>query len=327
MSRFVMAKHGFCLSNTNSTMKKVSCIFFLLISLYAHSQSVSGYWYGFANVKGVSSANNYMLEMILQPEQGYVKGIINYYFKNTYRSIQVKGNFDKTTRQLSLYNIPIPFYGSNANMEIDCHMNMRTTLRVAKTASNLTGSFISLPEYKYTCAELNVDLKLNSDISNQDSVLKAIREYKEQYQVWQPSATDTAVAATIIQRKVINYFIENEYKKRENEVVQEIEVDTDSLQLDFYDNGEVDGDSISVFFNHQLIAFSQKLTTRSIHFDIALDTTKPVNEITMFADNLGSIPPNTALMIVTAGGKQYQVRLSSNLEKNATLRIRRKNRN
>ncbi len=265
--------------------------------------------------------------MILQPEQGYVKGVLNYYFKNTYRSIQVKGNFDKATRQLSLYNIPIPFYGSNANMEIDCHMNMRATLRVAKTASNLTGSFISLPEYKYTCAELNVDLKLNNDISNQDSVLKAIREYKEQYQVWQPSIADTVVAATIIQRKVVNYFIENEYKKRENEIVQEIEVDTDSLQLDFYDNGEIDGDSISVFFNDQLMAFSQKLTTRSIHFNIALDTTKAVNEITMFADNLGTIPPNTALMVVTAGDKQYQVRLSSNLEKNATLRIRRKNKN
>jgi hypothetical protein len=44
----------------------------------------------------------------------------------------------------------------------------------------------------------------------------------------------------------------------------------------------------------------------------------------MFADNLGSIPPNTALMIVNDGRKQYDIRLTSNLQKNATIRIRRK---
>jgi hypothetical protein len=44
----------------------------------------------------------------------------------------------------------------------------------------------------------------------------------------------------------------------------------------------------------------------------------------MFADNLGTIPPNTALMIVTDGDKQHEIRLSSSFEKNATIRIRRK---
>jgi hypothetical protein len=44
----------------------------------------------------------------------------------------------------------------------------------------------------------------------------------------------------------------------------------------------------------------------------------------MFADNLGSIPPNTALMIITDGSKRHEVRLSSNLEKNGTVRIRKK---
>jgi hypothetical protein len=44
----------------------------------------------------------------------------------------------------------------------------------------------------------------------------------------------------------------------------------------------------------------------------------------MFADNLGSIPPNTALMIVSDGVKEHQIRLSSSLDKNATIRIKRK---
>jgi hypothetical protein len=73
-----------------------------------------------------------------------------------------------------------------------------------------------------------------------------------------------------------------------------------------------------------LLAFSQRLSTRSIHFNLALDSTKTVNELSMFADNLGTIPPNTALMIVSDGDKQHEIRLSSSLEKNATIRIRRK---
>jgi hypothetical protein len=44
----------------------------------------------------------------------------------------------------------------------------------------------------------------------------------------------------------------------------------------------------------------------------------------MFADNLGSIPPNTALMIVNDGKKRYELRLTSNLEKSATIRIKKK---
>jgi len=44
----------------------------------------------------------------------------------------------------------------------------------------------------------------------------------------------------------------------------------------------------------------------------------------MFADNLGTIPPNTALMIIDDGKKRYDIRLSSSLSKNATVKIKRK---
>jgi hypothetical protein len=305
-------------------MKKLFALVFLLITLHAHSQSVFGYWYGYANVKTKSSANNYLVELVLQPEKGYVKGVLNYYFKNTYRSLQVKGNYNTSTRQLSLYDIPITYYGSISNFEVDCIMNMQGTLRVAKAGSNLVGSFIGLPDYKHTCADINFTLKLNADISKKDSVLAAIRQYKEAYQVWTPAYSDTLVAVNIIPRKVVNYVIEDEYKQREDIVTDEIEVQSDSLKVDFYDNGEIDGDSISVFFNKQLIAFHQKLSTRSVHFNIKLDPLQTINELTMFADNLGSIPPNTALMVIDDGKKQYNIRLSSSLEKNATVKIRRK---
>ncbi len=305
-------------------MKKILFSALLFISLQSSAQTVFGYWYGHANVKTNSSANNYLVELILQPEKGFVKGILNYYFKNTYRSLQVKGNYNTDSRQLALYDIPVTYYGSMANMEVDCMMNLQATLRVAKAGSSLVGTFKSLPDYKYMCPEVTFMLNMNADISKKDSVLKALREYKESYQVWRPSAFDTLAPVNVLQRKVINYVIEEQFKQRENVVAQEIEVESDSLSVDFYDNGEVDGDSISIFYNNQLVAFNRILSTRAIHFKLALDSTREVNEVTMFADNLGSIPPNTALMMIEDGRNRHEVRLSSSLEKNATIRIRKK---
>jgi hypothetical protein len=126
------------------------------------------------------------------------------------------------------------------------------------------------------------------------------------------------------QRKIENIVVNNEYKKRQNVIQNEITVSSDTLKVDFYDNGEVDGDSISVFFNDQLLGSNLMLSTRSIHMDLKLDTSKEINELAMFANNLGSIPPNTALMLVSDGKQRYEVRLSSNLEQNAMVRIRRK---
>lgn len=305
-------------------MKKLFLAIILFSTLHSSAQNVFGYWYGYANVEAQGSANNYLIELILQPDRGSVKGILNYYFKNSFRSLKVKGKYNSNTRSLTLDKIPVTYHGSPANMEVDCIMNFQATLRISKTGSILTGSFVGLPDYRYTCIDINFDLNLNAGLSKQDSVLKAMREFKESYQLWKPSPTDTLEDEVVIQRKVVNYVKEDEFTKRENVVAAEIEVETDTVKVDFYDNGEIDGDSISVFFNNELLTFNRKLSSRSLHFDLALDTLKEINELTMFADNLGSIPPNTALMIVTDGKKRHEVRLTSNLEKNATLRIRKK---
>ena len=310
--------------STERTMKKLILLATVSITLHSQAQSVFGYWYGMARVKTNSIASNYLVELILQPQKGSVKGILSYYFKSTYRSIQVNGNYNGKTRMLSLYNVPVVYYGSISSMEVDCIMNLFATLRVAKAGSSLVGSFSGLPDNKYMCVDVNFNLSLDPDMSKPDSVLIALRNFKEANQVWKPTVADTLPSVNVVQRKVINYVVESEFKERENVLIDEIEVDSDSLNIDFYDNGEIDGDSISVFFNQQLMAFSQKLSTRSLHFNITLDPGKELNELSMFADNLGTIPPNTALMIITDGEKKHEVRLSSNLEKNATVRLKRK---
>jgi hypothetical protein len=309
---------------TLPTMKKALVLLTIFFATTSHSQTVSGYWYGSANVKVNNSTNNYLVELILHQDRTEVKGIINYYFKETFRSVKVIGNYNSMTRQLNLFNIPLTYHGSPTGMEVDCSMDMSATLRVAQAGSNLLGSFVGKPDYKYTCADVIFNLKLAADISKEDSILRAIKLYKETYQVWRPTYDDSAVSATIIPRPVVNFPVAEEYKQRKNIISKEITVNSDSLKVDFYDNGEIDGDSISIFYNNKLISFNRILSDRPVHFDLPLDTTKQVNEITMFADNLGSIPPNTALMVVTDGKKRYEIKMASSLKENATLRIRRK---
>ena len=305
-------------------MKKILLLLTVVGSLNVSAQNVIGYWYGTANVAGRGSSNNYMIELIVKQNQSAVQAIMNCYFKNTFRSIKLNGNYNNIKRELTLLNIPMPYFASTERVQVDCQMEFVASHRVAKAGSNLTGRFFGTGDYKYTCPDIVFDLKLNTDAGNQDSVLLALRNFKETYQLWTPSATDTLVQATVIQRKIENPVIAQQFQQRETTVQKEIEVASDSVQVDFYDNGEIDGDSISVFFNNQLLGANLLLSTRSIHMNIKLDTTKEFNELAMFANNLGSIPPNTALMLVSDGKNRYEVRLSSNLDKTGAVRIKRK---
>lgn len=103
--------------------------------------------------------------------------------------------------------------------------------------------------------------------------------------------------------------------------IPEIEVDTGKIRLDFYDNGQIDGDSISVRVNNQMILSHQKLTAQPITIYVKIDPGNTYQEVEMIAENLGSIPPNTALLVITTGNKRYEVFLSSSDKKSAKVRF------
>ncbi|HQV60604.1 MAG TPA: hypothetical protein PLO70_14740 [Chitinophagaceae bacterium] len=109
--------------------------------------------------------------------------------------------------------------------------------------------------------------------------------------------------------------------KRKAELVKEIKVDTGSIKIDFYDNGQIDGDTISVYVNNMPVVSNRMLKTQPISVSIKIDNIRTMQEVIMVGENLGSIPPNTALMIVTAGNKRYQLYLTSDEQKNAMVRF------
>ena len=109
--------------------------------------------------------------------------------------------------------------------------------------------------------------------------------------------------------------------KRKAELVKEIKVDTGSIKIDFYDNGQVDGDTISVYVNNMPAVTNKRLGARPVSINVKINLKVQEQEVIMVGENLGTIPPNTALMIINTGGKRYQLYLTSDEQKNAMVRF------
>jgi hypothetical protein len=109
--------------------------------------------------------------------------------------------------------------------------------------------------------------------------------------------------------------------KSEFNHIQEIKVDTGIIKLDFYDNAEIDGDSITVMLDNRVLVSHQKLGLKPVSLEIKVDLEHPEQEVTMIADNLGSIPPNTAMLIITAAEKKYRLFMTSDKQRSAQVRF------
>jgi hypothetical protein len=118
--------------------------------------------------------------------------------------------------------------------------------------------------------------------------------------------------------------IEEKFYRREKIFVKEIPVSGDSIEIRFYDNAEIDGDSISLFLNNELLFQHIRLTSNAHSIKLAVNTLKETNELTMVAENLGAIPPNTSYMVAIVNGQRHEAFLSSTEGSSAMIRLTKK---
>jgi hypothetical protein len=138
----------------------------------------------------------------------------------------------------------------------------------------------------------------------------------------EPVTNNLPVADPVVKKEPQpNKPLDDSYKKRNSELIKTIEIDSSSITVALYDNGEIDGDSISLFFNGKLLLSHKRLSDKAIKLTLDVDPNHEVNELIMYAENLGTIPPNTALMLVYDGENRYEVRISSDLQKSGTIRF------
>ena len=107
--------------------------------------------------------------------------------------------------------------------------------------------------------------------------------------------------------------------ERENPLINTIEVDEKEVRIDYYDNGEIDNDTISVYDNNKNLINGGRLSYIPITLNLVFSKEVPVHEIITVAENLGDIPPNTALMVITFGKKRFEVFITSDEKRNAKV--------
>jgi hypothetical protein len=115
--------------------------------------------------------------------------------------------------------------------------------------------------------------------------------------------------------------IDDKFKNRKKTLQQVIPLTGRTIELRFYDNAQVDGDSIAVYLNNKQLFKNVRLSEQPYTVKIDANELQDDNELVMVAENLGSIPPNTALMVVEIGDKKYDAFLYSNENSSALIRF------
>jgi hypothetical protein len=135
-----------------------------------------------------------------------------------------------------------------------------------------------------------------------------------------PSPATTTVAATPVSVNAAA-----DLAKRKTEIIRSVPFTSDSLVLSLYDNGTVDGDTVSVVLNGKVIIAKKGLTTNAIRTTIQITPDLGDSlQLVMYAENLGSIPPNTGLLIIQDGDVRNEIRFAGDMQKSSAIILRRK---
>lgn len=134
---------------------------------------------------------------------------------------------------------------------------------------------------------------------------------------------DTVVKTNIPTVKITDkIIIPSVLNERQNELMKSLTVTNPHVIVKLYDNGEIDDDTISVFFDKKLLVSNKRLSGTPITLMLKIEDQGESHELVMVAENLGRIPPNTSLMIVEAGEQRFDVRITSTEQKNALVRFK-----
>ena len=273
---------------------------FLLISILLYvscpldAQDISGIWKGRLVMAPSGCFPVYNIEFDLTEKQGIITGTawhfsdsLNYVKKN------IRGTYQKDSNRIILQEVAITSF----RIREDCVPCMKTyTLSYHKG----NGTLITEEQIRGIW-ETPGGKAADGKASCEPGTLVLNRQQKASFpkQEARPQAL----------------------REKSNVLVQEIKVDSGIVNIEFYDNGQIDGDTISVYVNDRPVVYKQLLRTQPVSMSLQVDPKRAIQDVVMVGENLGTIPPNTALMIVTANNKRFQLYLTADEKKNALVRF------
>jgi hypothetical protein len=234
------------------------------------------------------------LHIYAMKENSFSGNAYSYYDKDRYTKMNFSGSYNASDQQITITENSV----LNYNIPSNCIPCIKTYF--LKLSSN--GS--EFLDGEWSGRELGTD---NECPSGQVHLTKSTKPVFP-VEVFQNDSL-------VILQRALNLAV------REKEMVQEIRVRNSDVKLSLIDNGDIDGDTVTVFLNNTLLIHHRALSRDPILLDLHLfpDTDY---DLVIYADNQGLIPPNTSLMTITCGEKRHELRMSSNERKSATVRFR-----
>lgn len=200
---------------------------------------------------------------------------------------------------------------------------LRDVAKAGNTASKKKSASVNRPDPAMRPRNIILARVASEQVAKQKVVAAPVMEDKPV-----PVVKETAAAKPVVRKNVPAPVIENaavDVAKRSNISEQSLYYQSDSLQITLYDNGEIDGDTVSVLLNGKVIIAKKGLDTKPNSYTVYFDQNAPDSQmLVMYAENLGSIPPNTGLLVVREGKSVYELRFSADLSNNAAIILRRK---
>ena len=134
---------------------------------------------------------------------------------------------------------------------------------------------------------------------------------------------ETIEPATSVQNSIRNQPINLPWVLlgRENKLVKKIITNSKMISIDLFDNGTIDNDTIIVFDNKKLLVNKKRLSYKAIHLEFNFTDNIREHEVIIVAHNMGTVPPNTALLLFKDGKNRQEYFITSTNKINAKLLI------
>jgi hypothetical protein len=261
----------------------------------ALNEDLNGIWKGVLTQGPGGCYAEYFLELQINSSNNRITGrTYDYTDKNRFVKMSFTGRYNAQTHRLVLVESRV----LEANIPFDCIPCIKTyDLNYTKNGNDevLSGDWKGhISEKANACPPGKIMLKRAAqsdfpvDIEQSDSLV-------------------------VLQRSL-------HLEPRPKQLIQTLTVDTSLIRVKFYDDAEIDNDTITVLINNKLVLYRQMLTDKPLTLVFnAFPGTE--YELVMYADNLGLIPPNTALMVVEAGSRKIEVYLSSSEQQSAAVKF------
>lgn len=321
-----------------------------MFPLISFSQGLTGIWVGY--IHNDSTNMNLYYEVVLTQVKGKLKGysytnfILDGKDLTGVKTINItqEGNKIYLEDDNLIYN-DYPFAPPKGVKQLSVYEKTGEdilegkfmTSRTKQYGKQVTGTIYLQRVKEFEAAKIypvlkRMDLLANiSFIEHKDDVAvteppkknDAPKEIKTTVAVVPPKEQPAPKPVSLAPAKPID--VTKELEKRKVETIETIFFTSDSLVFEVYDNGYVDGDSVSIIVNGKELLSHIRLTEKAVRKTIYITPgTGDSLKVVLFAENLGTIPPNSGMAIIYDGTKQHKVAFSGDLQKNAAIVLRRK---